>query len=160
MGDVKFRIRPGKIEDISQIVSLYIEGFHHSFPFFLKHIQHWLTCHMLNTVLMKRNSVPIQVYVLTLHDKIVGTVKVQYDDDDGHGYISNLVVDSGSRRKGFGQMLLRQCEKAAKRRRLKYLYLHVKSLNIPGQKLYEKHGYTRTHDNPDLFGRLLYVKHL
>lgn len=56
-------------------------------------------------------------------------------------YICNLLVEKGSRRKGYAKMLLDHCATVAESQGFSSLHLHVQSTDIPALALYTKFGF-------------------
>lgn len=74
-------------------------------------------------------------------DTPVGYVGAQCVLDEG--YISNVAVSPGHRRRGIAEGLLRELERRGRERDLSFLTLEVRASNIPAIALYEKCGYER-----------------
>jgi ribosomal-protein-alanine N-acetyltransferase len=53
-----------------------------------------------------------------------------------------IAVEPGKRKLGIGNLLLREVERRAEELKVEILVLHTATENIPGRKLFEKHGFT------------------
>ena len=75
------------------------------------------------------------------NDAVLGYVGMMYILDEG--YISNVAVAPGQRRKGIGDALLNELMKRAEEYGLAFVTLEVRESNDPAIALYEKHGFQR-----------------
>ena len=69
----------------------------------------------------------------------LGYVGMEYVLDEG--YISNVAVAAGSRRRGIAGALLRELERRARALGLAFLTLEVRESNQPARALYANSGY-------------------
>ena len=72
---------------------------------------------------------------------LAGYVWVQTVLDEG--YIGNVAVRQGSRRRGAGDSLLDALDILAEEEKLCFLTLEVRAGNMPAVALYEKHGFEK-----------------
>ena len=75
------------------------------------------------------------------NDAVLGYVGMMYILDEG--YISNVAVAPGQRRRGIGDALLKELMKRAEEYGLAFVTLEVRESNDPAIALYEKHGFQR-----------------
>lgn len=71
---------------------------------------------------------------------LVGYAGMQIIIDEG--YITNVAVDPGYRRRGIADALLRALRSRADERALSFMTLEVRRSNLAAQRLYEKHGFS------------------
>ena len=82
-------------------------------------------------------------------EKLVGSVWVQTVLDEG--YIGNVAVLPGFRRRGVADALLQALDNLAEERGLRFLTLEVRAGNIPARCLYEKNGYSTAGFRPGYY---------
>jgi ribosomal protein S18 acetylase RimI-like enzyme len=76
-----------------------------------------------------------------MQDEIIGFVDAQAQRWHNVLWVSNLVVDSRYRRKGFGSILLKQANRWAVEQNLNRLMLEVQTKNHPAIAFAQKHGF-------------------
>ncbi len=72
--------------------------------------------------------------------KIVGYIGASFVLDEA--YISDIAVTKEKRRKGIGEKLLEECEKACRENGCSFLSLEVRKSNEAAKALYEKRGFS------------------
>ena len=72
-------------------------------------------------------------------DGVVGYVGMMYVLDEG--YISNVAVEPGCRRRGVGEALIRELLERCRMRQLSFVTLEVREHNEPAIALYSKLGF-------------------
>lgn len=91
----------------------------------------------------KRNDT--YIYVLKLRDKFCGYVLFKKDGiDENTVYISQLYMNTESRRMGFAKLLLYKVEEDTKNIKRNKIYLDVAKVNEEAINLYEFCGYKRS----------------
>lgn len=78
-----------------------------------------------------------------------GYVWVQTVLDEG--YIGNVAVHPGFRRRGIGDCLLQNLDALAAEKKLSFLTLEVRAGNEPAKALYRKHGYREAGCRPGYY---------
>jgi ribosomal protein S18 acetylase RimI-like enzyme len=78
-------------------------------------------------------------FVIQDGERIVATTLLTFPE--GAGYVSMVVVDPASRRRGHARALLEQARRATARRGRSYIALDVLEANAPARALYESIGY-------------------
>lgn len=75
------------------------------------------------------------------NERAIAYVGLMYVLDEG--YISNVAVSPGHRRKGLANSLIEELAARAKGLELAFLTLEVRESNVPAIALYEKNGFVR-----------------
>lgn len=82
---------------------------------------------------------------------VLGYVGLEYVLDEG--YISNIAVSPGARRRGIADMLLDELESRARSLGLSFMTLEVRRGNAPARALYEKHGFAVAGERKNYYTR-------
>jgi ribosomal-protein-alanine N-acetyltransferase len=131
----EFKILPMSEEHIPEVARLEIECF--SVP--------W-SPRMLRDAI----SSPTGVYLAAVSDNgVLGYIGADFVLDTG--YITNIAVAPGMRRRGIGAALLSALTREAAERNLKYLTLEVRRGNIPAISLYSSRGFKKTGERPGYY---------
>ena len=95
-------------------------------------------------------------WVALLSNAIVGTASV-VEKGNGGLYVRGMAVLPSARRRGVGELLLREIEGFASRNGCTRLFLSTTPFLTGAIRLYERFGFKRTPDGPnDLFGTPLF----
>ena len=101
------------------------------------------------TGLLQQNTTRYYVAGEPEEEKILGSVWLQSVVDEG--YIGNVAVRPGHRRKGMAKALLCAVEADARRDGLCFLTLEVRQSNTPAIALYAGQGYERVGIRPNYY---------
>lgn len=116
----------------------------------------WITTAIINERLDKQNKKEIDFLVYDNLGQIVSFVVIYWHGKKSHPEypdIVDLYTKESERGKGYGSMLIAECERIAKNRGFKKLGLAVNpDLNCQARKLYEKLGYHHTGNEPYVDG--------
>jgi ribosomal protein S18 acetylase RimI-like enzyme len=80
-------------------------------------------------------------FVLEADGQVRGYIDVQAQPWQQFGWITNLAVDTGYRRRGFGSALLRQARQWAKEQHLQTLLAETTTKNYPALSFFRKLGF-------------------
>ena len=136
------RLIDAKEADIKEILEV-MKQLHKEFP---SHFFVPSTVEELKHIIVDKHGF---IILLKLHDQIMGGVIVIYPDETNH-YLSNhvfsqcAIIDSIFVVSQFrGQRITQRLMKAALERldKVPYIYASVAMLNIPSQKLFQRHGF-------------------
>ncbi len=122
---IKPRLRPARIRDLREIVS--IERL--AFPTPWSPILFW-------SELFKKKT---RLWVVEEGEKIAGYLCFWEVVDEIH--LANLAVAPDKRRQGLASFMLRTLIGYARRRGFRRILLEVRERNLPAQKLYQKFGF-------------------
>ena len=134
-GEVSRRliIRPYRPEDLDQVVDLWYDTWHATFPG-LRH-------HEPKDAWQRRFEAEIaleeQVYIAEIAGRIAGFVAVK-DHGGGQGYLHQIFVAPEFHRRGIGSTLLELAKELAPAG----LCLHTLQRNLQAAAFYERHGFT------------------
>ncbi|HEX2897048.1 MAG TPA: ribosomal protein S18-alanine N-acetyltransferase [candidate division Zixibacteria bacterium] len=81
------------------------------------------------------------VFVLEKNKEIIGAAYLLWHKNRANGRIYNIVVAPKSQGRGYGEKLLKECERACKRRRCSSISLEVRVDNKQAIAFYKKHGF-------------------
>ena len=98
----------------------------------------------------------MRTWLAEVDDRPVGTVSIWHSQDqaDEEVYLIGMWVSASVRGAGVGDLLVQTALDAAAAEDFTRVHLEVAEENLPAQRLYERHGFTRTGttwDNP-LYG--------
>lgn len=68
------------------------------------------------------------------------------------GELMNLCVEKAFRRRGAGRALLQHMEEQMREQQVRFLYLEVRSQNLPARQLYHSQGYREIGLRPGYYG--------
>lgn len=128
MARKKVRIRPAKLKDLESLAELEQIAFEKD-AFKRRRIRYLIT---------RANST---VFVLEKSNVILGMAILLWHKNRNNGRIYNIVVAPKYQGRGHGEILLKECERACKRRRCRFISLEVRVDNKPAIAFYKKHGF-------------------
>ena len=125
------RIRSASIKDLNALVELEQIAFQKD-AFNPRRIKYLLT------------SARSTVFVLEKNKEIIGAAYLLWHKNRSNGRIYNIVITPKLQGRGYGEKLLRECERACKRRHCRLISLEVRIDNKPAIAFYKKHGFEIT----------------
>ncbi|MGQ9588238.1 MAG: GNAT family N-acetyltransferase [Thermoplasmata archaeon] len=132
MSRKKFRIRHLRPKEIPLVPELWTKA---GLPFRPKGRD------SLDRLAKQRRAAPDLFLGAFIDDKLVG---VAIASDDGRkGWINRLAVLPDARRMGLGKALIRECERALRKRGHKLFSALIEDYNRPSMKFFESAGYKR-----------------
>jgi ribosomal-protein-alanine acetyltransferase len=127
----KFRIRPAKPKDLQPLAELEQIAFDKD-AFKPSRIRYLITHACATVIVLEKNK------------RIIGAAYLLWHKNRSNGRIYNIVVTPKLWGRGFGEILLRECETLCKKRRCQYISLEVRVDNNPAIAFYKKHGFEIT----------------
>lgn len=88
-------------------------------------------------------------YVAVEGRRVIGYICLMHVVGEGH--ITKIAVNSGYRRRGIADELMKTVMEEGRKRNITYYYLEVRESNLAAQKLYAKYGFTKTGVRPHYY---------
>lgn len=158
--DLPMQIRPANLHDIERLTDVLTASFYDAdgwrqlvYPFIRLGIQEDLKQRLRAN--SPRYTCLAAVLAPAGEANIAGTIEIALRtpwpwQGDRHGYISNLAVGQGFRRRGIATALLKSCEQVSRQWQIDELRLHVMEDNPAARALYRNAGFStlQAEDSP------------
>lgn len=138
----RVNVRPAKASDVDYIRSLGKKVFHQYGPY-EDILGGWFESSMTVTVLALMKVLPMGFAMVSLFRRASSPVRV--------AELLAIAVEPAKWRCGIGDLLMREIERKAKQLKVEKLILHTAAENLPGQKLFKKHGFMPSEIKKDFY---------